>query len=53
MEIIITLRDAEDGQVAVEEVRLPYPGETEKSVTVATALADEMLSLMDNLGETE
>jgi len=49
----ITLRDTEDGQVQVEEIRYPATDETDQSVTVATALADEMLSLLDKLGDTE
>lgn len=53
MEIIITLRDDDDGQVQIEEVRQLGSGETEESVTVASSLADEMLSLVSELGEAE
>ena len=53
MKITITLRDTEDGQVQVEETRQPGQGESEESVTVATALADEMSALLDKLGDTE
>lgn len=53
MEITISLRDADGGRVRIEEVRRPGPDETEKSITAATVLADEMLLLLDDLGETE
>lgn len=53
MEITITLRDAEDGQVEIKETRLPYTGETDQSVTTATALADELQKCFDRLRETE
>ena len=53
MEITITLRDTEDGQVEIEETRLPHSGETAQSVTTATALADELLKCVDKLGEVE
>lgn len=53
MEITITLRDTEDGQVEIEEIRLPYSGEKVDSVTTATALADELRKCVDKLGETE
>jgi hypothetical protein len=53
LEITITLRDTEDGQVEIEETRLPYSGETVDSVTTATALADELHKCVDKLGETE
>lgn len=53
MEITIILRDDEDGQVQVEETRRPGPGEDDQSVTTATVLADEMFSLLDELGEEE
>ncbi len=46
MKITITLTDTENGQVAIEEIRHPDPGEKDQSVTVATALADEMLGLL-------
>ncbi len=53
VEIIITLRDDDDGQVQIEEIRRPGVDETEESVTVASALADEMLSVMSELGDTD
>jgi hypothetical protein len=53
VEIIITLRDDDDGQVQIEEIRQLAPGETEHSVTVASALADEMLALVGELKEAE
>ena len=53
MKIIITIEDTENGEAKVHEERLPVGGETIKSVTTATALADEMLDLMDSLGEQE
>ncbi len=52
MEITISLRDAEEGCVRIEEIRQPGPDETELSITSATVLADEMLLLLENLGET-
>lgn len=52
MKIIITLHDAEDGLVEVEETRHPDSGESEQSITVATVLADEMHFLLDELGDT-
>ena len=53
MEIIIILRDGDSGQVQIEEIRRPALGETEQSVTVASALAEEMLSRLAELGEAE
>lgn len=53
MEITITLRDSEDGQVEIDETRLSFSGEKADSVTTATALADELRKCVDNLGETE
>ncbi len=53
MEITISLLDTEDGGVRIEEIRTPGPEESERSVTTATALADEMLLLLNELGETE
>ena len=53
MEIIITLRDDDDGQVRIEEIRHLAAGETAESVTVASALAEEMLKLVGELGEAE
>ena len=51
MEITIRLRDTEDGQVEIEETRLPYSGETVDSVTLATALADELRKCVERAGE--
>ena len=53
MEIIITLRDDEKGQVEIEEIRQLALGETEESVTVASALAEEMLAVVEELGEAD
>ena len=53
MEIIITLRDDNEGQVQIEEIRRLAPGEAEESVTVASSLADEMLSVVSEWGDTE
>ena len=53
MKITITIEDTEDGQVNVTESGLPGDGETEESVTSATALADAMFEVMDQLGEVE
>lgn len=53
MEITITLRDTEDGQVEIEETRLPFSGEKADSMTTATALADELRKCVDKLGEIE
>ena len=53
MKITITIEDTEDGQVNVTESRLPGDGETEESVTSATALADAMFEAMDQLAEVE
>jgi hypothetical protein len=53
MEITISLRDTEGGRVRIEEVRRPGPDETARSITAATVLVDEMLSLLDDFGETE
>ena len=53
MEITITLRDDADGHVVIEETRQPAPGEMEESVTVASALAEEMLALVETLGEAD
>ena len=48
--ITITIQDTEDGQVSVTESRLPGDGEIEEAVTSATALADAMFEVMDQLG---
>lgn len=53
MKITITIQDTEDGQVSVTECRLRGDGETEQTVTSATALADAMFEVMDQLGEVE
>jgi low affinity Fe/Cu permease len=53
MEITITLKDTADGQVEIEETRLPFSGEKADSVTTATALADELQKCVDKLGEIE
>lgn len=54
MEITITPRDTEDGQVEIEETRLPYSEEKADSVvTTATTLADELQKCVQRLGETE
>jgi hypothetical protein len=53
MEITITLRDTEDGQVEIEETRLPFSGEKIDTVTTASALADELQKCVDRLGELE
>ncbi len=51
MKITITLEDDEKGQVQVEEVRQLTDGEHE--VTAASVLAEEMLAILDALGDTE
>ena len=53
MEITITLRDTEDGQVDIEETMLPFSSEKADSVTTATALADELQKCVQRLGKTE
>jgi len=53
MKITITIEDTDDGQVNVAEARVASDGETEESVTSATALADAMFEVMDQLGEVE
>ena len=53
MKITITIEDTEDGEVSVIESRMPDDGETEESMTSATALADAMFEVMDQLGEVE
>ena len=53
MEITITLRDTDNGQVEIEETRLPFSGEKADSITTATALADELRKCVDKLGEVE
>lgn len=53
MVITIKLRDAENGQVEIEETILPFSDEKADSVTIATALADELQKCVDRLGETE
>ena len=51
MEITITLRDTEDGQVEISETRLPFSGENLDSVNTATILAEELLKNIESLGE--
>ncbi len=53
MKITITIEDNEDGLVDVTESRIPGDGESEETVTSATALADAMFEVMDQLGEVE
>ena len=53
MEITITLKDTEDGQVEIEETCLPYSGETAQSVTTASVLADELRKKVEELGRVE
>jgi hypothetical protein len=53
VKIIITLQDDEAGAVQVEEVRYVSPGEHAEAVTAASALAEEMLGILDELGDTE
>ena len=53
VKITITLQDDKDGQVQVEEVRQLSPGEHEETVTAASALAEEMLAFLDELGDAE
>ncbi len=53
MKIIITIEDTENGNVNVNEERLPTGGENVESVTTASALAEEMFNVMDSLGESE
>ncbi len=53
MKITITLQDDAEGRVRVEEVRRPGPGEHQEAVTAASALAEEMLAILDELGEAE
>jgi hypothetical protein len=53
VKIIITLQDDEAGAVQVEEVRHLSPGEHAEAITAASALAEEMLGILDKLGDTE
>ncbi len=53
MKITITLQDDDNGEVQIEEVRHLNAGEHEEMVTAASALAEEMLALLDTLGEAE
>ena len=53
VKISITLQDDAEGRVRVEEVRRPGPGEPQEAVTAASALAEEMLAILDELGEAE
>ena len=51
MKITITLEDDDNGEMHVEEIRHQSPGEHE--VTAASVLAEEMLALLSEHGETE
>lgn len=51
MKITITLEDDDNGEVRVEEVRHLAPNEQE--VTAASVLAEEMLALLSEYGESE
>ena len=53
MHITITLKDTQDGQVEIEETRLPFSGEHAESVTTASVLADELRKKVEELGEVE
>lgn len=53
MKIVITIQDTDEGQITVSEIREPGNGEAEDTVTSATALADAMFEVMDQLGEVE
>ena len=53
MEITIILRDTEDGQVEIEETRLPYSGENAQSVTTASVLSDELRKKVEEMGSVE
>ncbi len=53
MKITITIEDTDDGRFNVTETHVASDGETEESVTSATALADAMFEVMDQLGEVE
>ncbi len=53
MKITITIQDTEDGHVNVSEQRDSSDGETDKTTTSASALADAMFEVMDHLGEVE
>ncbi len=53
MEITIILRDDKNGGVLVEEIRRVDPEENEEAITMASALAEEMLSLLNTLGDAD
>ncbi|QPB72197.1 hypothetical protein D5125_17300 [Magnetovirga frankeli] len=53
MKIVLTLTDAPDGTVTIEEERLPAHTETLGTVTTASVLADELLSHAQALEEEE
>ncbi len=53
MKIIITIQDTENGHIKVSEERKLRDGENENSVTSASALADAIFELMDQLGEVD
>ena len=51
MKIIITICDTDDGQISVSETRELDAGETDDTITPATALADAVFNVMDHLAE--
>ena len=51
MKITITLEDDDNGEVRIEEIRQLALNEQE--VTAASVLAEEMLSLLSEYGESE
>ncbi len=53
MKITITIEDSQNGHIRVSEQREPGAGEEDGSVTSASALADAMFELMDQLGEVD
>lgn len=53
MKIIITIQDTANGNIKVTEEREPGEGESEDSITSASALADAMFELMDQLGDAD
>ena len=53
MIITITIRDTDDGQIAVSETRELDAGESDDTITPATSLADAMFNVMDHLAEVE
>ncbi len=53
MKITIIIQDTDNDSIKVTEERDPGDGENENSITSASALADAMFELMDQLGEAE